>query len=42
MMNRKSFIDNLKAELSHMPQNEIDAAVEYYEEYFEKFTNSDF
>ena len=36
MMNRKSFIDNLKAELSHMPQNEIDAAVEYYEEYFDE------
>jgi uncharacterized membrane protein len=35
-MNRTEFIQKLKAELSKLPQEEIDAAVEYYEEYFDE------
>ncbi len=34
-MNRREFIDKLRKELSRLPQEEIDAAVEYYEEYFD-------
>ena len=36
MMNRKKFIDILKEELSKLPDEEIDAAIEYYEEYFDE------
>ncbi|MFR6258690.1 MAG: DUF1700 domain-containing protein, partial [Anaerovoracaceae bacterium] len=35
-MNRKKFIDILKEELSKLPDEEIDAAIEYYEEYFDE------
>lgn len=35
-MNRNEFIDMLRKELSKLPQEEIDAAVEYYEEYFDE------
>lgn len=35
-MNRSEFIDKLRRELSKLPQEEIDAAVEYYEEYFDE------
>lgn len=35
-MNRSEFIQILRKELSKLPQEEIDAAVEYYEEYFEE------
>lgn len=34
-MNRSEFIKILRRELSKLPQDEIDAAVEYYEEYFD-------
>lgn len=36
MMNRKEFIDKLRREISKLPQDEIDAAIEYYEEYFDE------
>ena len=35
-MNRNEFIGILRRELSKLPQEEIDAAVEYYEEYFDE------
>lgn len=35
-MTRKEFIEKLKSEISKMPQEEIDAAIEYYEEYFDE------
>ncbi len=35
-MNRKDFIDALRKEISKLPVEEIDAAVEYYEEYFDE------
>ncbi len=35
-MNRKEFIDKLRREISKLPQEEIDAAIEYYEEYFDE------
>lgn len=35
-MNRNEFIAMLRKELSKLPQDEIDAAVEYYEEYFDE------
>lgn len=36
MMNRNEFIEALRRELRNLPQDEIDAAVEYYEEYFDE------
>lgn len=35
-MNRKEFIETLRRELSKLPQEEIDEAIEYYEEYFDE------
>ena len=35
-MNRREFIARLKEEISRLPQEEIEAAVEYYEEYFDE------
>lgn len=35
-MNRREFIERLTEEISRLPQEEIDAAVEYYEEYFDE------
>lgn len=35
-MNRSEFIRILRKELDRLPQDEIDAAVEYYEEYFDE------
>ena len=35
-MNRSEFIRILRKELARLPQDEIDAAVEYYEEYFDE------
>lgn len=35
-MNRVEFIDMLKKELSKLPEEEVEAAVEYYEEYFDE------
>lgn len=35
-MNRNEFIHELKRELTRLPEEEIDAAVEYYEEYFDE------
>jgi len=35
-MNRKEFISELKVKLSKLPKEEIDNAVEYYEEYFDE------
>ena len=34
-MKRREFIEKLRSELSRLPQEEIEAAVEYYEEYFD-------
>ena len=36
-MKRREFIEKLRSELSRLPQEEIEAAVEYYEEYFHPF-----
>lgn len=35
-MNRKEFIDKLQKEISKLPEEEIEAAIEYYEEYFDE------
>lgn len=35
-MCRKEFIEGLKREISGLPEEEIEAAVEYYEEYFDE------
>ena len=35
-MTRKEFIEKLRSEISKLPQEEIDAAIEYYEEYFDE------
>ena len=35
-MNRREFIEKLRAEISKMPEEEIEAAIEYYEEYFDE------
>ena len=35
-MNRREFIARLKEEISRLPQEEIEAAAEYYEEYFDE------
>lgn len=35
-MNREVFIDELRKELSKLPEEEVEAAVEYYEEYFDE------
>lgn len=34
-MNRKEFINKLRKEISKLPEEEIEAAIEYYEEYFD-------
>lgn len=35
-MDRNEFIEKLRKELSKLPEDEIEAAVEYYEEYFDE------
>ena len=35
-MNKREFIAKLRAELSKLPAEEVDAAIEYYEEYFDE------
>ena len=35
-MNRKEFIDKLRKEISKLPEEEIEAAIEYYEECFDE------
>lgn len=35
-MNRQEFMNQLAAELSRLPKEEIQAAMEYYSEYFDE------
>ena len=41
-MDRRQFMEQLERLLFDISETERQEAMEYYEEYFEKFTNSDF
>lgn len=37
-MNRREFLEELRKNLSKLPADEVDAAVEFYEEYFDELS----